>query len=184
MVLTPKSLLRHPKAVSLLEDFTRGRFQRVIPDAAEMGTVRRVLLCTGKVFYELAAYREEQKRNDTAIVRVEQLYPLRGELMEAALASYSEGTPVFWVQEEPQNMGAWRYLRERFGDTLLGRYPLRLVSRPESASPATGSAGAHKLEQEQLIQRAFGEHAPTDSTHATPTKAEGEGQARLNEIRK
>jgi len=184
VVLTPKSLLRHPKAVSLLEEFTRGRFQRVMPDAAEMGTVRRVLLCTGKVFYELAAYREEQKRNDTAIVRVEQLYPLQAELMEAALSSYPEATSVIWVQEEPQNMGAWRYLRERFGDMLLDRYPLRLVSRPESASPATGSAGAHKLEQEQLIRRAFGEHAPPDSTHATPSKAEVEGQARLNEIRK
>ena len=95
-----------------------------MPDAAEMRTVRRVLLCTGKVFYELAAYRQEQNRNDTAIVRMEQLYPLRAELIEAPLASYPEGTPVCWVQEEPQNMGAWRYLRERFGDTLLDRYPL------------------------------------------------------------
>ena len=170
--------------MSLLEDFTRGSFQRVMPDAAEMGTVRHVLLCTGKVFYVLAAYREEQNRNDTAIVRVEQLYPLRAELIEAALASYPDGTPVCWVQEEPQNMGAWRYLRERFGDTPLDRYPLRLVSRPESASPATGSAGAHKLEQEQLIRRAFGEDTPIDSKCATPSKVGVEGQARTNEIRK
>ena len=104
--------------------------------------------------------------------------------MKAALASYPEGTPVFWVQEEPQNMGAWRYLRERFGNTLLDHYPLRLVSRPESASPATGSAGAHKLEQEQLIRRAFGEDASTDSTHTTPSKMEVEGQAGVNAIRK
>ena len=184
VVLTPKSLLRHPKAVSTLEEFTRGRFQRVIPDAAEMRTAKRVLLCTGKVFYELAAYREGQERHDTAIVRMEQLYPLRAELIEAALASHPEGTPVCWVQEEPQNMGAWRYLRERFGDKLLDRYPLRLVGRPESASPATGSAGAHKLEQEQLIRRAFGGDTLTDSTHATPSDVEVEGQARANEIRK
>ena len=124
--------------------------------------MKRALLCTGKIFYELAAYREKRKREDIAIIRLEQLYPFRTDLVEAALGQYRDGTPVFWAQEEPENMGAWRYLNGRFGATRSGRMPLQLVSRPESASPATGSAGAHKLEQEQLVQRAFGEDAPAE----------------------
>ncbi len=160
VVFTPKSLLRHPKAVSSLADCAHGRFQRVLPDAGKTGEVTRVLLCTGKVFYELAAHRESRRRDDVAILRLEQLYPLRGELLEAALASHRDGTPVFWVQEEPENMGAWPNLRGRFNDSLFGRWPLRLVSRPESASPATGSGGAHKLEQAGLVRRAFGDEPP------------------------
>ena len=116
-----------------------------------------MLLCTGKVYYELSAHRQEQKRDDVAIVRLEQLYPLSVEQLEAALPLYPAGTPAFWVQEEPENMGAWRFLRERLGATLRGDLPLEPVCRPESASPATGSAGAHKLEQQQLIQRVFGD---------------------------
>jgi 2-oxoglutarate dehydrogenase E1 component len=157
VVFTPKSLLRHPKVVSSLADCAHGRFQRVLPDTVKTGEVTRVLLCTGKVFYELAAHREAQHCDDVALVRLEQLYPLRAELLEVALASYRDGTPVFWVQEEPENMGAWHYLRGRFNDSLFGRWPLRLVSRPESASPATGSGGAHKLEQAGLIRHAFGD---------------------------
>jgi 2-oxoglutarate dehydrogenase E1 component len=127
----------------------------VLTDTVDTRKVKRILLCTGKVFYELAAHRESQRRDDVALVRLEQLYPLRAELVERALASYRSGTEVFWVQEEPENMGAWRFVRERFDDPRLGQWRLRLVSRPESASPATGSAAAHKLEQADLIQRAF-----------------------------
>jgi 2-oxoglutarate dehydrogenase E1 component len=155
VVLTPKSLLRHPKVVSNRDDFTQGHFQRVLPDGTSLNGAKRVLLCTGKLYYELAAYREEHKRAEVALVRLEQLYPLRAELLEAALASVAAGTPVFWVQEEPANMGAWRYLHDRFGKKLFGKFPFALVSRFESASPATGSAGAHKLEQAQVIARAF-----------------------------
>jgi 2-oxoglutarate dehydrogenase E1 component len=160
VVFTPKSLLRHPQVISSLEDCTGGRLQRVLPDAPAAPAVTRVLLCTGKVFYDLHAHREKQQREDVAIVRLEQLYPLRDDLLKSVLASYRDGTPAFWVQEEPENMGAWRYLHERLGNSLCGRWPWRCVSRPESASPATGSGGAHKIEQADLIRRAFGESAP------------------------
>jgi len=159
-VFTPKSLLRHPKTVSTLEDCTRGYFQRVLGDVTRPEGVKRILLCTGKVFYELDAYRAEHKRGDVAIIRLEQLYPLPIRLLEQALAPYEKNVPVIWVQEEPANMGAWRYLHEHFGKKLSGRLPFALVSRFESASPATGSHHAHKLEQAQLIARAFGDAEP------------------------
>ena len=157
VVLTPKSLLRHPKVASALDDFSSGNFQRVLSSASEVRRAKRILLCSGKVYYDLASHRETHKRDDVAIIRLEQLYPLRAAVLESTLKSSAEGTPVFWVQEEPVNMGAWRYLHERFGRNLLGRFPFALVSRPESASPATGSSHAHKLEQENLVRRAFGE---------------------------
>jgi 2-oxoglutarate dehydrogenase E1 component len=160
IVLTPKSLLRHPQAVSTLADCARTGFQRVLPDGVPGKEIRRVLLCSGKLYYELSAHRHKHELHDVAIIRLEQLYPLSAEALEAALSDYPAGTPVFWVQEEPENMGAWRFLRWRLGTTLCGRLPLQSACRPESASPATGSSGAHKLEQEQLIQRAFGEGQP------------------------
>jgi 2-oxoglutarate dehydrogenase E1 component len=162
VVFTPKSLLRHPKVISPLDDFSRGHFQRVLPDAAEPRGAKRILLCTGKIYYELLAWREEHQRNDVAIIRLEQLYPLRADLLEATLKSYDDGTPVLWVQEEPFNMGAWRYLHEKFGKHLFSRLPFAPISRHESASPATGSSGAHKLEQRQLLERAF--HEPQNSS--------------------
>jgi 2-oxoglutarate dehydrogenase E1 component len=156
VILTPKSLLRHPQAVSSLDELAAGRFQRVIPDAAaDASRVRRVLLCSGKVFYELQAARQAQQRDDVALVRVEQFYPLADEALAAALAAYRDGTPVCWVQEEPENMGAWPYFRIRCGDTLQGRWPLERVTRPASASPASGSAASYKLEQERLIAQAL-----------------------------
>jgi 2-oxoglutarate dehydrogenase E1 component len=157
IVFTPKSLLRHPKVISALEDCVRGNFQRVLPDDSKSQNVKRILICTGKVFYDLAAYREEHKRDDVAIVRLEQLYPLHAGLLEEVLKPYAEHTPALWVQEEPANMGAWRYLHEKFGKHLFGRFPFAPVSRFESASPATGSSHAHKFEQENLVRRAFGE---------------------------
>jgi 2-oxoglutarate dehydrogenase E1 component len=160
VVFTPKSLLRNPQTVSALEDCAHGHFQRVLPDNFEPRDVKRILLCTGKVFYELAAYREEHQRKDVAIVRLEQLYPFRTGLLEQTLKPCADNTPAFWIQEEPANMGAWRYLHERFGEKLFDRLPFALLSRFESASPATGSSGAHKLEQAQLIARAFGDREP------------------------
>ena len=113
-----------------------------------------MLLCSGKVYYDLVAGREAKKRNDTAIVRIEQLYPLSDETIKEALDPYPENAEVLWVQEEPFNMGAWYYLRARWPKTV--RTPT-CVSRPESASPATGSAASHKLEQQQLVDQAFGD---------------------------
>jgi 2-oxoglutarate dehydrogenase E1 component len=157
IVLTPKSLLRHPRCVSSLDDFALGRFQRVLGDTREDNPATdRVLLCSGKIYYELEAKREELKKTNVAILRIEQFYPLADEHLAAALAPYSQGTPLFWVQDEPENMGAWRNLRARFGAKLLGRYPFSGVTRAESASPATGSHSSHKLEQQELMSKAFG----------------------------
>jgi len=160
VVMTPKSLLRHPKSVSALDELATGRFQRIIPDDAPEAVaakINRVLLCSGKIYFELLEQREKSKRADVAIVRVEQLYPLPAKLVESALTKYGDGTPVFWVQEEPENMGAWYDFRVRFGDRLFGRWPFAGISRPASASPACGSAKAHKREQAALIAQAFGE---------------------------
>jgi 2-oxoglutarate dehydrogenase E1 component len=162
VVFTPKSLLRHPKVVSPLEEFSSGHFQKILPDDLAPKNVTRILLCTGKIYYELLAFREQLKRNDIAIIRLEQLYPLRDELLEKVLLPYADATPVLWVQEEPFNMGAWRYLHEKFGKHLFGRLPFAPISRHESASPATGSSGAHKLEQQLLIERAFGHTGHTE----------------------
>ena len=157
VVMTPKSLLRHPKCVSTLEDLAEGSFQRVIPDRSGRppAGIRRVLLCTGKVAYELEKRREELERQDVAIVRFEQLYPLPRKPLEEALAGYADGTPVIWVQEEPENMGAWRFLRIHFGERLFDRLPFSGVCRPSAASPATGSKKSHDLEQNELLSAAF-----------------------------
>jgi len=168
VIFTPKSLLRHPKVISPLEDFLSGHFQRILPDNLEAQAAKRVLLCTGKIYYELVAYREENKCDDVAIIRLEQLYPLRAGLLEQILAPYAGGMPVLWVQEEPFNMGAWRYLHEKFGKHLFGRFPFAPISRHESASPATGSSGAHKQEQRQLIERAFHEPERISVTSQQP----------------
>ncbi|HEX3999878.1 MAG TPA: 2-oxoglutarate dehydrogenase E1 component [Pirellulales bacterium] len=158
VVMTPKSLLRNPKVVSTLQECAEGSFLRVIPDAAPAGRkINRVLLCSGKIYYELEQKRTDLKRDDVAIVRIEQLYPIPKEPLKAALANCADRTPVFWVQEEPENMGAWRFLRGNFGDHLFDRLPLAGIYRQSAASPATGSASSHRLEQEQLLMAAFGE---------------------------
>jgi 2-oxoglutarate dehydrogenase E1 component len=154
VVFTPKSLLRHPQCVSSLDEFTNGRFQRVIPDP-KVKKPTRVVVSSGKVHYDLEKRRTELGREDVALVRMEQFYPLPDEYLRAAIDHCDDGTPVVWVQEEPENMGAWRLLRARFGPMLFGRFPFSGVCRAESASPATGSASCHKLEQQELLERAF-----------------------------
>jgi 2-oxoglutarate dehydrogenase E1 component len=156
VVFTPKSLLRHPAAVSSISEFSETGFQRILPDTRpDQANTKKVFLCSGKIYFELERQRAERKRDDVAILRVEQLYPLTDAHLGAALAPYAEGTPVTWVQDEPENMGAWRYIRIRFGERFMGKYPLGVVSRPESASPATGSAHTHKLEEQRLMDAAF-----------------------------
>jgi len=157
VVMTPKSLLRHPRVISNLDEFATGRFERILPDSrsAQPGETSRILLCSGKVYFELERERERLERKDVAILRVEQLYPLHPEALELAFRSYRDGTPVHWIQDEPENMGAWPFLKFRFGDKLLGRFPLKGISRPPSSSPATGSHSSHKKEQERLIAAAF-----------------------------
>ncbi len=157
VVMTPKSLLRHPGCVSSLEDLAGGEFQRVIPDASgvDPAEIRRVLLCSGKVAYELEKRRQELGRRDVAIIRVEQFYPLPRRSLEEALAGYAAGTPVVWVQEEPENMGGWRFLRIHLGEKLFDRLPFSGVCRQSAASPATGSKKSHDLEQKELLTAAF-----------------------------
>jgi 2-oxoglutarate dehydrogenase E1 component len=157
IVFSPKSLLRHPDATSPIDEIARGRFHRVLPDPEGFvgPEVQRVLLCSGKVYYELLAQRRELSRKDVAIIRLEQLYPFPKQALSSILESYAPGTRVVWVQDEPENMGAWPFLRLRFGERLFGRHPLSCASRDESASPATGSASAHRLEQQELMARAF-----------------------------
>ena len=140
-----------------MEELSGGKFQRVIPDGAGLDAkkVKRILLCTGKLFYELDAKRAALKRNDVAIVRYEQLYPYSPETLREVLAPYRDGTEIFWVQEEPINMGAWRHMRIFYGHSMLERFPLTHVTRPASSSPATGSSSAHKKEQEKLLNEAF-----------------------------
>ncbi len=155
VVMTPKSLLRHPRAVSSLAELASGTFRRILADdAVDVAKVRRVLLTSGKVYYDLLQAREERGRDDVAILRLEQLYPLPDALVREHLDIFPAAAPVFWVQEEPENMGAWRFLRVQWGETLCGR-PLRRVSRPASASPATGSGAAHRLEQAEVLRGAF-----------------------------
>ncbi|MBL4845407.1 MAG: 2-oxoglutarate dehydrogenase E1 component [Planctomycetes bacterium] len=167
IVMSPKSLLRLPAAGSSLEDLAKGGFQRVIGDQLERGPktlkVKRILLCSGRLYYDLSAYRQDEGREDVAIVRLEQLYPLdhaglRDELQPflPGGAHAQESIQVFWVQEEPVNMGAWYYLRAVFGESFWGRAPFGHVARDDSASPATGSPTSHKREQAFLIRRAFG----------------------------
>ncbi|HEX6241419.1 MAG TPA: 2-oxoglutarate dehydrogenase E1 component [Polyangiales bacterium] len=156
IIMSPKSLLRHPDATSPLEDLATGSFQRIIPDRAiAPETTRRVILCSGKVYYDLLAARESAKITDVALIRVEQLYPLQAQHVIETLKPYKTGTDLVWVQEEPWNSGAWYFINARLPQILSGRFQLRCVSRVESASPATGSHAAHKLEQARLIAEAL-----------------------------
>jgi len=160
IVMTPKSLLRHPRAVSTLEELSEGRFHRILADVPPAGAktrekVTRVLLCSGKVYYDLEDERAKRKADDVAILRLEQLHPLQERDVEAALAPYAKDVPVIWVQEEPANMGAWHHLLVRFGTKIAGR-PFSASTRAAAASPATGSPSSHKIEQQEVLDRAFG----------------------------
>jgi 2-oxoglutarate dehydrogenase E1 component len=151
---TPKSLLRHKLAVSAVSEFTSGRFQPVIGDTVDAGAVRKVLLCSGKIYYDLVQARAERQITDTAIVRVEQLYPLPVEEIRAALASYTAATEFAWVQDEPANQGAWSFMALNLLEDLEG-VSLRRISRPAAAAPAVGSMKLHDAEQAALIEAAL-----------------------------
>jgi 2-oxoglutarate dehydrogenase, E1 component len=162
VVFTPKSLLRHKLCVSEVEDFTTGTFQPVLDDG--QGTrgvtppapenVRRILLCSGKVYYDLVQARVERGITDTAIIRLEQLYPLPVEEVRAALARYPKAEDIAWVQEEPANQGAWSFIALNLLEHLEG-VRLRRISRPAAAAPAVGSAKMHDVEQAALIEAAL-----------------------------
>ncbi|MFK8113441.1 MAG: 2-oxoglutarate dehydrogenase E1 component [Rubripirellula sp.] len=158
VVLTPKSLLRHPKTVSTLDELASGSFQKILPDTqVPLKDCRRLLMCTGKVYYDLIAAREKRKKTGqgVSIMRLEQMYPLGVPELMNALKDLPDGSELIWVQDEPTNMGAWPYIKLNFGDELTKRFKLHRVSRVESASPSTGSMAAHKLEQSELLNEAF-----------------------------
>ncbi len=149
VVFSPKSLLRHPKVVSPLEEFTKGNFQEVIgDDYVTNKSVKKVLLCTGKVYFDLQEEQQKKKVKDVAIVRLEQLYPFPKKQLEAVLKKYNNPQLV-WVQEEPENMGAWGFMLRISGLTL------KLVARKPMASPATGYSKVHKREQAEIVNKAF-----------------------------
>jgi len=150
IVMTPKSLLRHPLCASSSADFTSGGFKEIIDDAnVDPKKVKRVLLCTGKVYYDLLKHQQEAKRDDVAVVRVEQLYPLAEEQL-AEVAKKYPNAEWKWVQEEPKNMGAWMHML-RYDLP----FDLKVISRRSSSSPSTGYANVHKEEQEKLVEFSF-----------------------------
>ncbi len=151
VVMSPKSLLRHPKVVSPLAEFTSGRFREVLPDTTlDPKKVKRVVLCTGKVYFDLEEAREKEKISNVALVRLEQLHPLPKKQLLETLKSY-KGAEVVWVQEEPENMGYWNYLLR----LLYQELPMRVIARKPSASPATGYNKVHVEEQKTLVAQAL-----------------------------
>lgn len=151
VIFTPKSLLRHPQCVSPLDDFTRGGFRELIDDiTVRPKDVKKVLLCTGKVYYDLAEAREKQARKDLAIVRLEQVYPLPREQLQAVIDRYPKAKAWVWVQEEPLNMGAWSFLLR-----TCDLRPLQVVARKASETPASGFAKQHQAQQAALVQQAL-----------------------------
>lgn len=152
IVATPKSLLRHPKAVSPLVDFTEKSFQEIIDDVnVTAKSVKRVLLCSGKIYYELLEKQETDKRKDVAIVRVEQLFPIAHDQINDLRKKYANAEFV-WVQEENENMGAWPFYCRKFSGSDLN---LKVIARPESGSPATGYMKRHVAEQTNILNKAF-----------------------------
>ncbi|WP_372369091.1 2-oxoglutarate dehydrogenase E1 component [Candidatus Uabimicrobium sp. HlEnr_7] len=152
VIFTPKSLLRGVTSQSPIEDLVTGKFQMVIDDQIEKPQkVKRVLLCNGKVAYDLLKHRNENKKEDVVVLRLEQLYPFPQETLQAIFDQYKNAKEFIWVQEEPENMGAWSY--------ILRKWPyssqIKLVSRHELSAPATGSNKQHKIEQQELVEKAF-----------------------------
>jgi 2-oxoglutarate dehydrogenase E1 component len=153
IVFTPKSLLRHPACVSRREEFCTGTFHEILPARAAADKVGTLLLCSGKIYYELRERQQEEKRPDVAIVRIEQLYPLRRDQLASACAPYRAARHLAWVQEEPENNGAWSWLRPQL-TALLGREP-EYIGRPAAAAPAVGSHHLHQQEQQKILSAAF-----------------------------
>ena len=158
IVMTPKSLLRRRIAMSSLDELTQGEFQPVLPDAGSLAKskIRRLILCSGRVYYDLLEMREEQGIDDTALVRIEQLYPFPHAAFEAVLGTYPKLREVVWCQDEPKNQGAWYYIEHRIRKVLKANQNLRYAGRAASASTAAGYHELHLQQQKQLLDEAFG----------------------------
>lgn len=160
IIMTPKSLLRHKEAVSSLEQLSDENFKHILPEARENvdpGQVDRVLLCSGKVYYDLLAHAREHDIDNAAIIRVEQLHPLNRDPLKEAVEKYDSADELCWVQEEPRNMGAWFFMQPKLRELFAGSFDVEYVGRVESSSPATGSPASHEYEQDKLIREAFGQ---------------------------
>jgi 2-oxoglutarate dehydrogenase E1 component len=176
VVMMPKSLLRNDMSVSSLEDLTQGSFARVIDEVDDLQPqqVRRVVFCSGKVYFDLLKARRKDNLRDVALVRVEQLYPFPSEEYEAALNRYPNAREIVWCQEEPQNQGAWYQIRHRLQEALGGRRQVLYAGRAPAAAPATGISKIHEAEQTALIHAALHATATEDSARET-TRLTGSG---------
>ncbi len=153
IIFTPKSLLRHPQCVSSMEDFTTGGFKEVLDDiSADPDKIKKLIFCTGKVYYDLLAEKEKVQNDSIAIIRLEQIYPLPIKQLNQFVEKYSNASTYIWVQEEPINMGAWTFMHHNFKEV-----PLKVIARPASGSPATGSTKFHYIRQQKIIDKAFEE---------------------------
>ena len=151
MVFSPKSLLRNPACVSPLADFTKGVFQEIIDDTnVKVKEVKRLLFCSGKIYYDLLAKQQKENRRDVAIIRLEQIFPLPIAQIQQIISKYDQTTEIFWVQEEPMNMGVWPYLVAK-----MRREPIEVIARKESSSTATGYNKQHLRQQEYIVNTAF-----------------------------
>ncbi len=159
VVMTPKSLLRLPQATSSVDQLVGGGFYPIIGDSVDPAGVERVVICSGKVYYDLLAELEKSNEGRVAILRLEQFYPFPQTLLQQWLVAYTRAQEIFWVQEEPQNMGGWAFMRPRLEALLRDDQELRYVGRTASASPATGSYTIHQLEQQQLVREAVGSNS-------------------------
>ena len=156
VLMTPKSLLRHPLARSSPDDLAAGRWLPAIGDpSAKPDLVRRLILCSGKVYYDIVTHEQRRSRADIAIARVEQLYRFPSDDIEELIQQYGGLRDVVWLQEEPENMGAWTFVQPRLEQLLQGRASLRYVGRPPNASPAEGSAAWHAANQKAIVERAY-----------------------------
>jgi 2-oxoglutarate dehydrogenase E1 component len=151
VVFTPKSLLRHPRCISPLNDLTQNGFLEVIDDVnVDRDKVLRVVFCSGKIYYDLLERKEHFEARDIALVRLEQLYPFPAKQIDSIIKSYPKAIQWLWVQEEPKNMGAWNYIRDN-----IRSVPIDVVSRLASGSPAVGLSKIHNLEQQEIIGKIF-----------------------------
>jgi 2-oxoglutarate dehydrogenase E1 component len=170
VIMTPKSLLRNKEAVSSLQDLARGGFQTVIGDTTEgleASKVKRVVMCTGKVYFDLLNARRERGLTDVALLRVEQLYPFPHKALEAELRKYPAATQLVWCQDEPQNQGAWFFVQHHILDALKDGQRLTYAGRPASASPAVGYYDKHYAQQKDLLNAALGESSKSKSRKAS-----------------
>jgi 2-oxoglutarate dehydrogenase E1 component len=169
IVMSPKSLLRAELSVSPLEDLTRGGFARIIGEIDELAAaeVRRVVFCSGKVYFDLLKARRREGLRDVALVRIEQLYPFPSEEYQAVLNRFSNAREVVWCQEEPQNQGAWYQIRHRLQELVLGRRAVLYAGRAPAAAPATGIARIHELEQQELVSAALHSNTTEESARDT-----------------